>query len=89
MNKNLTHLQSTFNINIYDENGQDVSEQQIAEPADGLPLLPLVAAAAADCDHNLRGGVAGHLAVVQLAGHLHLVPATDSRLIRFQTLTYT
>ena len=58
--------------------------EQIAEPADGLPL---VATVAADWDHNLRDGVAGHLAVVQLAGHL--VPATDTWLITFPTLPFT
>ena len=58
--------------------------EQIAEPADGLPL---VATVAADCDHNLRDGVAGHLAVVQLARHL--VPATDTRLITFPSLPFT
>ena len=69
-------LQSTFYINIDDESGQNVPEQKTAEPADGLPLLPLVATAAADCDHNLRDGVAVHPAVVYLAGHL--VPETNT-----------
>ena len=87
MNKNLTNLYSTFYIIIDDKSGQDVPEQKIAEPADGLPLLPLVAAAAADYDHNLRDGVAGHIAVVQLAGHL--VPATDTYLISFPSLPFT
>ena len=37
-------------------------------------------------DHNLQDGVAGHIAVVQLAGHL--VPATDTQLITFPSLPF-
>ena len=69
-------LQSTFYISINYESGQNVPEQKTAEPADGFLLLPLVATAAADCDHNLRDGVAGHPAVVHLARHL--VPETNT-----------
>ena len=41
---------------------------------------------AADYDHNLQDGVAGHITVVQLAGHL--VPATDTPLITFPSLPF-
>ena len=37
--------------------------------------------------HNLQDGVAGHIAVVQLAGHL--VPSTDTQLITFPSLPFT
>ena len=36
INKILTNLHSTFYINIDDESGQNVPEQKIAEPGDGL-----------------------------------------------------